>query len=67
MPDTPLGNVVSIRSEDDKNVLKNFTPEQKRIRSDWRRRQARNVSADEMKDVLESFKSMFRNLSKGGA
>lgn len=38
MPDTPLGNVVQIRSEEDKEILKNFTPEQKRIRSEWRNR-----------------------------
>lgn len=29
-PDTPLGNIVSIRSETDKDILKHFTPQQKR-------------------------------------
>lgn len=28
MPETPLGQIVSIRSEDDKETLKHFTPEQ---------------------------------------
>jgi hypothetical protein len=35
MPDTPLGQIVAIRSERDPKVLKTFTPEQKRIRNDW--------------------------------
>ena len=35
MPDTPLGQVVSIRAEKDMKVINNFTKEQKRIRNDW--------------------------------
>lgn len=67
MPDTPLGNIVKIRSEDDKEVLKHFTPEQKRIRSEWQRRNVKNVSQNEMKQILEGFKNMFRSMAKGGA
>lgn len=36
MPETPLGQIVSIRSEEDKDMLKNFTKEQHKIRNDWR-------------------------------
>ncbi len=35
MPETPLGRVVSIRSEKDSKVIKNFSKEQKRIRNEW--------------------------------
>lgn len=35
MPDTPLGKVVSIRSETDKDALKNFTKDQHKIRNEW--------------------------------
>ena len=35
MNDTPLGQIVSIRAEKDRNVIKDFTPEQKRIRREW--------------------------------
>lgn len=35
MYETPLGNIISIRSEKDNNVIKNFSPEQKKIRRDW--------------------------------
>ena len=52
-PDTPLGTVVRIRSEDDPDVIKNFTADQRRIRSEWRKRQASEVSEDEMKVFLD--------------
>ncbi|HHX12402.1 MAG TPA: hypothetical protein GX731_06230 [Clostridiales bacterium] len=35
MPDTPLGKVVSTRSESDKDTLKNFTKDQHKIRNEW--------------------------------
>ena len=44
MPETPLGQIVSIRSENDKDMLKNFTKEHHRIRNEWRSRVARTVS-----------------------
>lgn len=67
MPDTPLGNIVSIRSEDDKEVLKRFTPEQKRIRSEWQKKNVKQVSKSEMDKILTQFQDMFRSLAKGGA
>ena len=38
MPKTPLGQIVSIRAEEDKDILKNFTDDQHRIRNEWRNR-----------------------------
>lgn len=35
MDDTPLGRVVGTRMEQDKEILKHYTPEQRRIRSEW--------------------------------
>ena len=35
MPDTPLGQIVGIRSEKDPKKIKNFTKEQRKIRNDW--------------------------------
>lgn len=46
MPETPLGQIVSIRAENDREKLKHFTPEQKRIRSEWRNRQLKQVKFD---------------------
>lgn len=46
MPETPLGQIVSIRSETDKEMLKHFTADQHRIRNDWRSRRVREMVAD---------------------
>lgn len=35
MPDTPLGQIVSIRAETDNEVIKRFSPEQKKIYNEW--------------------------------
>lgn len=43
MPDTPLGQVVSIRAEKDVKVIRNFSKEQKRIRNDWIKKQNRKL------------------------
>ncbi len=45
MPDTPLGQIVSIRAENDKEILKHFTPEQRRIRAEWRNRKYKNKNS----------------------
>ena len=42
--DTPLGKIISIRSETDGEVLKNFTPAQNKIRNEWLER---NKTEDE--------------------
>lgn len=36
MEDTPLGQVVMIRKEDDPKRLEHFTPHEHRIRNEWR-------------------------------
>lgn len=63
MPKTPLGQVVSIRSEEDKDILKNFTPEQHKIRNEWRNRQIESMSDEEkeikVKELQEIFKKAF--------
>lgn len=63
MPKTPLGEVVSIRSEENKDILKNFTPEQHRIRNEWRNRQTVSMSDVEkeikVKEIQEIFKKAF--------
>ena len=55
-PDTALGRIVSIRMEDDEEVLKHYTPEMKKIRNDWRNRIAKERSEKETMDFLESMK-----------
>ena len=59
LPDTPLGNVIQIRSENDKERLKSFTPEMHKIRNDWRNRLAKDKLKDE-----ESLNRTFENMEK---
>ena len=46
LPDTPLGRIVSIRAEKDPKVIKNFTDDQKKIRSSWQRRKIQRMKED---------------------
>lgn len=66
--DTPLGNVVRIRSEKDPKMLKQFTPEQKRIRAEWRRKQsaemAKHFSRDEYDNAMKNLSAMFRTMAR---
>lgn len=55
-PDTPLGRIVSIRAEDDPDILEHFGTEQKRIRREWRTRTAKAMSQEDMESFLESMK-----------
>ena len=64
-PDTALGRIVSIRSEEDKEVLKRFTKEQKRIRNEWRARRAKQMKPEDMNDILEGFKKAFISMAGG--
>lgn len=58
-PDTALGRIVSIRAEDNDEILKHFTPEQHRIRNEWRRKQAKAVSLEDRDAFLEEIKKAF--------
>lgn len=65
MPKTPLGNIVSIRSEEDEEMLKNFTPEQKKIRDEWRiklmdkqRKEIENISVEEQQAMVKRVQDM---------
>ena len=59
MPDTPLGNIVSIRSEKDPKVLKNFTKEQREIRNKWILRRKEKLKADPV-----AYKAYVSNLQR---
>lgn len=63
MPDTPLGNIIQIRSEDDEEVLKNFTQEQKNIRWEYRRKIANKIDAEEYKQVIAEFQKAFKEMA----
>ncbi|OME86531.1 Gp15 family bacteriophage protein [Paenibacillus sp. FSL F4-0100] len=62
MPETPLGQIVSIRSENDKERLKNFTSEQKRIRNEWRTRSLKTAqwTDAEAAQAVQQFQNMIK-------
>ena len=65
-PDTPLGRIVSIRAEDNEEILKHFTQDQHRIRNEWRSRRASCVSEKETMEFLEQMKQALISMAGGG-
>ena len=61
---TPLGRIVTIRAEKDPNVLKEFTPAQKKIRSEYLRKMAQRKSQQEVDSVVEQFRQAFLKLAE---
>lgn len=65
MPDTPLGQIVTIRSEKDKKVIKAFTPDQRQIHKEWRKRLAKKKLENpaqldkDMEAITKAFAVMF--------
>ena len=58
-PDTPLARTVQIRLEEDKEILKNFTSAQHRIRNKWRSRNVKKYTEADMDSVLKQFQDIF--------
>lgn len=58
MPESPLGQIVAIRSETDADIIRNFTDAQRKIYNDWANRE---VSNNEQKYV-ESMDKLFAML-----
>lgn len=59
MPNTPLGQVVSIRSEEDKEKLKHFNKEQHGIRNKWRNRHAKEMTENEKIQAIKEVQNIF--------
>ena len=67
-PETALGRMVAIRSETDKDVIKHFTREQKRIYDDWRNRKAERTRQESQTYELQMnyLESMMAAICGGG-
>lgn len=61
---TPLGNIVLIRAEEDRETLKNFTQEQHKIRNDWRNKHSStdNMSDEEKKQAEKEVQNLFAQM-----
>lgn len=64
-PDTVLGRVVAIRSETDKDVIKHFTADQKRIYNEWRNRKAETMSPRTYSQQMEYLERQMAWLCEG--
>ena len=65
MPDTPLGNIISIRAEDDADTLEHFSEEQHRIRDEWRDKQTqRMIESMSTEEGMKEGRSMFLDMCR---
>lgn len=64
MTKTPLGQIVSIRAEEDKDILKNFTEEQHKIRNEWRNRNNTTIEMtdEEKEQKIKEFEQMMASM-----
>lgn len=61
-PDTPLGRIVAIRSETDKNVIRHFTRDQKRVHDEWRNRKAAAMTPETYDQQMKYLEQMMAQL-----
>lgn len=64
-PKTALGRIVSIRAEDNKEVLESYTKEMHKIRNEWRNRMAKEKSPEETLAFLQSMKQTLIQMAGG--
>ena len=57
------GNIVQIRSEDDEEILKNFTQEQKNIRWKYRNKLAKKMKKEDYEKVITEFQKAFKEMA----
>ncbi len=71
MDDTPLGRVVAVRSEQDREVIKRFSPWQKQIHAEWKAFQANqmlgNKSEEELRADMCQLEKMLARAFGGGS
>ena len=63
MADTPLGEVVRIRSETDRETIEQMTAQEKKIRSDWQKFRAQKPCKQQITISVEQFQQMMRSIS----
>ena len=66
MPETPLGQVVSIRAEKDPEIIKCFNDDQRRIRDEWRSKQSNAMTPESYDKAMAQFSAFFRSMAHGG-
>ncbi len=62
MEDTPLGRVVLIRKEADKEIIKTYGEYEKRIRAEWSSFRASKVTEQQRMDAASYFERLFMDM-----
>ena len=65
-PETALGRVVAIRSETDKDIIKHYTKDQRRIYDDWRNRETKEMDGETFETEMAGLEKMFAAMCGGG-
>ena len=65
-PETALGRVVAIRSETDKDIIKHYTKDQRRIYDDWRNREVKEMDEKTFEKEMAGLEKMFADMCGGG-
>lgn len=62
--DSPLGRIITIRAENDPEVLKKFTKEQKQVRNEYRRKMALEKPVKDVSRTTDNVKMALRKLAE---
>ena len=62
MHDTPLGQIVRIRSEDNKDIIKNFDRYEKQIRSEWTAFRSQKAKEQDKLETARYFERLFKGM-----
>lgn len=61
--DTPLGKIIQIRAEDDREIINNFSKHEREIHDDWSRKQfEKKYKNKDKNEAMNEIKQMFKGL-----
>ncbi len=66
LPDSPLGKVISIRSEKDTQRIREFTKDERRIYDEWQSFRTKQISEEEEQKMMRNLERMIASMFGGG-
>lgn len=57
-PETSLGKMVQVRAEEDRELIKQFTKDQRAERNRWRTRQAEQMTEEDIEKQMQTLEKM---------
>lgn len=64
MDDTPLGRVVAVRSETDREIIKHFSPWQRQMRAEWAARRAKAMTKQDRESNRKAMQALEAAMAK---